>query len=90
MAQVILDVKQPTLSLLNIGEEEIKGLDEIKSSHEMLKSTEYFFRYKGFIEGNQIGRGFSDVVVTDGFTGNIALKTAKVPRVKSHNISRTQ
>ena len=50
MAQVILDVKQPTLSLLNIGEEEIKGLDEIKSSHEMLKSTEYFFRYKGFIE----------------------------------------
>ena len=77
MAQVILDVKQPTLSLLNIGEEEIKGLDEIKSSHEMLKSTEYFFRYKGFIEGNQIGRGFSDVVVTDGFTGNIALKTAE-------------
>ena len=51
MAQVILDVKQPTLSLLNIGEEEIKGLDEIKSSHEMLKSTEHFFRYKGFIDG---------------------------------------
>ena len=46
MAQVILDVKQPTLSLLNIGEEEIKGLDEIKSSHEMLKSTEYFLDTK--------------------------------------------
>ena len=77
MAQIILDVEQPTLSLLNIGEEEIKGLDEIKASHELLKSTERFFKYKGFIEGNQIGRGFSDVVVTDGFTGNVALKTAE-------------
>ena len=88
MAQVILDVKQPTLSLLNIGEE-IKGLDEIKSSHEMLKSTEYFFRYKGFIEGIDWQR-FSDVVVTDGFTGNIALKTAEGTMIKFHNISRTQ
>ena len=77
MAQIILDVERPTLSLLNIGEEEIKGLDEIKASHEILKSTERFFKYKGFIEGNQIGRGFSDVVVTDGFTGNVALKTAE-------------
>ena len=77
MAQIILDVEQPTLSLLNIGEEEIKGLDEIKASHEILKSTDHFFKYKGFIEGNQIGRGFSDVVVTDGFTGNVALKTAE-------------
>ena len=77
MAQIILDVERPSLSLLNIGEEEIKGLDEIKASHEILKSTERFFKYKGFIEGNQIGRGFSDVVVTDGFTGNVALKTAE-------------
>ncbi len=77
MAQVILDVDQPTLSLLNIGEEEIKGLDEIKAAHEILKSTQHFFKYKGFIEGNQIGRGYSDVVVTDGFTGNVALKTAE-------------
>ena len=77
MAQIILDVERPTLSLLNIGVEEIKGLDEIKASHEILKSTERFFKYKGFIEGNQIGRGFSDVVVTDGFTGNVALKTAE-------------
>ena len=52
-------------------------MDEIKASHEILKSTEHFFKYKGFIEGNQIGRGFSDVVVTDGFTGNVALKTAE-------------
>ena len=52
MAQVILDVKQPTLSLLNIGEEEIKGLDEIKSSHEMLKSTEYFLDTKVLLRGS--------------------------------------
>ncbi len=77
MAQTIFDVERPTLSLLNIGEEEIKGLDEIKAAHEILKNGDNFFKYKGFVEGNKIGFGFSDVIVTDGFTGNIALKTAE-------------
>tara|TARA_B110000444_G_C18821362_1_gene587903 strand:- start:199 stop:1245 length:1047 start_codon:yes stop_codon:yes gene_type:complete len=77
MAQSVFDLDQPTISLLNIGEEEIKGLDEIKKAHEILKSDNYFFKYKGFVEGNQIGKGVSDVIVMDGFTGNVALKTAE-------------
>jgi glycerol-3-phosphate acyltransferase PlsX len=77
MAQIIFDIESPTLSLLNIGEEEIKGLDEIRSAHEILKNGNSFFKYKGFVEGNKIGFGYSDVIVTDGFTGNIALKTAE-------------
>tara|TARA_Y100000590_G_scaffold468225_1_gene650098 strand:+ start:27078 stop:28112 length:1035 start_codon:yes stop_codon:yes gene_type:complete len=77
MAQAIFDTEKPTVSLLNIGEEDIKGLDEIKNANEHLKSGDYFFNYKGFAEGNDIGKGVSDVIVTDGFTGNIALKTAE-------------
>ena len=77
MAQIIFDIESPTLSLLNIGEEEIKGLDEIRAAHEILKNGNSFFKYKGFVEGNKIGFGYSDVIVTDGFTGNIALKTAE-------------
>jgi glycerol-3-phosphate acyltransferase PlsX len=77
MAQSIFDLDQPRISLLNIGEEEMKGLDEIKKAHDVLKSGNFFFNYQGFVEGNQIGKGVSDVIVTDGFTGNVALKTAE-------------
>lgn len=77
MAQSIFDLDQPRVSLLNIGEEEMKGLDEIKKAHDILKSGSYFFNYQGFVEGNLIGKGVSDVIVTDGFTGNVALKTAE-------------
>ena len=63
MAQVILDVKQPTLSLLNIGEEEIKGLDEIKSSHEMLKSTEYFLDTKVLLRGIRLAKVFQTLLL---------------------------
>ena len=77
MAQIIFDTEIPTVSLLNIGEEDIKGLDGIKNANNQLKSGDYFFKYKGFAEGSDIGKGVSDVIVTDGFTGNIALKTAE-------------
>ena len=67
------------VSLLNIGSEEIKGTDIIKSAFKKLKDSnkKYNFLFKGYSEGNTIMSGESNVIVTDGFTGNIALKTAE-------------
>ena len=67
------------VSLLNIGTEEIKGSEILKKTNEILKrnSNQDNFSYVGFIEGNDIMKGNSNVIVTDGFTGNIALKTAE-------------
>ena len=69
----------PKVSLLNIGSEEIKGTEVLKNTSKRLKelSNENNFIYKGYIEGNEIMSGDSNVIVTDGFTGNIALKTAE-------------
>ena len=69
----------PKVSLLNVGSEEIKGTEMIKSASQKLKdlSGENNFIYNGYIEGNNIMSGDSNVIVTDGFTGNIALKTAE-------------
>jgi glycerol-3-phosphate acyltransferase PlsX len=66
-------VDRPRVGLLNIGEEDIKGTDEIKAAHRILGTAP--INYVGFVEGNQIFSGDVDVVVADGFTGNIALKT---------------
>ena len=67
------------LSLLNIGSEEIKGTGVLKSTYAKLKQLDQFgdFEFRGYIEGNHITKGDSNVIVTDGFTGNIALKTAE-------------
>ena len=67
------------LSLLNIGSEEIKGTGVLKSTYAKLKQLDQFgdFEFRGYIEGNYITKGDSNVIVTDGFTGNIALKTAE-------------
>ena len=67
------------VSLLNIGSEEIKGTETLKLASKRLKelSSDDNFIYKGYIEGNEIMSGDSNVIVTDGFTGNIALKTAE-------------
>ena len=69
----------PKVALLNIGSEEIKGTEILKKTHAKLKkiSMNGDFEYNGFIEGNKITNGESNVIVTDGFTGNIALKTAE-------------
>ena len=69
----------PKVSLLNIGSEEIKGTDVLKTASKRLRSlsSEDYFIYKGYIEGNDIMSGDSNIIVTDGFTGNIALKTAE-------------
>ena len=79
MARARFHVERPTVGLLNVGSEEIKGNEEVKEAHALLKqdNLELPFEYKGFIEGDQIGQGVVDVVVVEGFAGNIALKTAE-------------
>jgi len=77
MAHDVFGQKRPTVGLLNIGVEEIKGLDEIRNASAALRSFDPPFEYKGFVEGDDVGQGVVDVVVTEGFAGNIALKTAE-------------
>jgi glycerol-3-phosphate acyltransferase PlsX len=77
MARALFGIERPSIGLLNIGVEEVKGLDEIKKAAATLKNTHLPIEYRGFVEGDDVGHGAVDVVVTDGFTGNIALKTAE-------------
>ncbi len=77
MARALFGMAKPSVGLLNIGVEEIKGVEEIRDAAAVLKEAPLPLRYHGFVEGDDIGRGTVDVVVTDGFTGNIALKTAE-------------
>jgi phosphate acyltransferase len=78
MARIVFDVDQPTVGLLNIGVEEIKGIEPVKEAGRILKEGNFpHLSYYGFVEGDDIGKGTVDVVVTEGFTGNIALKTAE-------------
>ena len=71
--------ERPKISLLNIGSEEIKGTDMLKKAYSKLSklNKQNNFEFKGYIEGNKLMDGDSNVIVTDGFTGNIALKTAE-------------
>ncbi len=78
MAEIILGIDHPTVGLLNIGVEEVKGLEEIKKASKLLRESALpTLDYHGFVEGDDIPKGTVDVVVTEGFTGNIALKTAE-------------
>ena len=77
MARALFGIDRPSVGLLNIGVEEVKGLDEIKQAAAVLKDSPLPIDYRGFVEGDDVGHGAVDVVVTDGFTGNIALKTAE-------------
>jgi glycerol-3-phosphate acyltransferase PlsX len=75
-SRVVLDLEKPRVQLLNIGTEELKGTDELKEAAAILREADYLgMRFEGFIEGDKISRGDVDVVVTDGFSGNIALKS---------------
>jgi glycerol-3-phosphate acyltransferase PlsX len=77
-ARCVLGISKPRVKLLNIGTEELKGTDELKEAAGLLREADYLpFRFDGFTEGDQLSRGQADVVVTDGFSGNIALKTAE-------------
>jgi len=77
MARALFHVERPTVALLNVGVEEIKGVEEVRQAHAWLKGAALPLDYRGFIEGDQIGQGAVDVVVVEGFAGNIALKTAE-------------
>ena len=68
---------RPTVGLLNVGTEEVKGHDEVREANRLLSELALGLDYRGFVEGSDIAKGTVDVVVTDGFTGNIALKTAE-------------
>jgi glycerol-3-phosphate acyltransferase PlsX len=77
--KALFPTEVPKVALLNIGSEEIKGTEILKKTHTKLKEISKYgdFEFNGFIEGNKITEGKSNVIVTDGFTGNIALKTAE-------------
>jgi glycerol-3-phosphate acyltransferase PlsX len=78
MARAIFGMERPTVGLLNVGVEEIKGQEEVKDAGRLLRDANMdSLQYHGFVEGDDIGKGTVDVVVTEGFSGNIALKTAE-------------
>jgi glycerol-3-phosphate acyltransferase PlsX len=76
VAQKVDKIACPKISLLNVGEEAIKGNDVVKQTAELLRETKQL-NYVGFIEGHQIFDGHTDVIVCDGFVGNISLKTTE-------------
>ena len=73
--RAVLGIREPTIGLLNIGTEELKGHDEVRTAATILRERPIPGTFYGFVEGNDIAHGTVDVVVTDGFTGNVALKT---------------
>ena len=73
-AQVLLGLDRPKVGLLNVGSEELKGHEELRQAAVWLRREGIPIDFHGFVEGNDIGTGVIDVVVTDGFTGNVALK----------------
>lgn len=78
MARVLFDLDRPSVGLLNIGIEEVKGLESVREAGRILREDPLpHIEYVGFVEGDDIGKGKADVVVTEGFAGNIALKTAE-------------
>jgi glycerol-3-phosphate acyltransferase PlsX len=90
LARALFDMETPSVGLLNVGTEEMKGHDEVREAAAMLTSASGAgLRYHGFVEGDDIGKGTVDVIVTEGFTGNIALKTAEGTARQIGNYFRT-
>ncbi len=78
MARALFEIERPTIGLLNVGVEEIKGQEEVREAGRLLREANIdSLHYSGFVEGDDLGKGTVDVVVTEGFTGNIALKAAE-------------
>jgi glycerol-3-phosphate acyltransferase PlsX len=78
MARVLFDLERPTVGLLNIGVEEVKGVEEVREAAELLRALNIpHLDFIGFVEGDGIGKGAADVIVAEGFSGNIALKAAE-------------
>jgi glycerol-3-phosphate acyltransferase PlsX len=76
-ARAVTGVDRPTVGLLNVGAEEQKGHEEIRAAAQLIRDARVDLNFQGFVEGDDIAKGTVDVVVTDGFTGNIALKTGE-------------
>ena len=76
-ARNVLGLENPSIGILNVGAEGLKGNEAVKKAAETLQESSLPIKFYGFIEGDDIGAGTVDVVVTDGFTGNVALKTAE-------------
>ena len=76
-ARAILGLERPTIGLLNIGSEDLKGTDTLREAANILRNSHLDIEFHGFVEGDDITKGTVDVVVTDGFTGNVSLKTAE-------------
>jgi glycerol-3-phosphate acyltransferase PlsX len=76
-ARTVLGLTAPTIGLLNVGSEELKGDERIRQAADVLKRTHIGAQFHGFVEGHDIAAGTTDIVVTDGFTGNVALKTGE-------------
>jgi glycerol-3-phosphate acyltransferase PlsX len=76
-ARTVLGLPKPSIGLLNVGSEELKGDDTVRQAAEVLRASHIGPQFHGFVEGHDITAGTTDVVVTDGFTGNVALKTGE-------------
>ncbi|MBK1662273.1 phosphate acyltransferase PlsX [Paracraurococcus ruber] len=76
-ARAVLGLSAPSFGLLNVGSEELKGDDRVRAAADVLKDSHIGANFHGFVEGHDITAGTVDVVVTDGFTGNVALKTGE-------------
>lgn len=76
-ARSVLGVERPTVGLLNVGAEEQKGVEAVRTAGHILREAKFGFDFHGFVEGDDIGAGTVDVVVTDGFTGNAVLKATE-------------
>jgi glycerol-3-phosphate acyltransferase PlsX len=76
-ARAILGLERPTVGLLNVGSEDVKGNEAVRGAAQILKNASLPMEFCGFVEGDDIAAGTVDVIVTDGFTGNVALKTAE-------------
>jgi glycerol-3-phosphate acyltransferase PlsX len=89
-ARAALGVAEPTIGLLNVGSEDMKGRADVREAAELLKENTIGLTYRGFVEGDDISLGAVDVVVTDGFTGNVALKAGEgVARMLSQRMKET-
>jgi glycerol-3-phosphate acyltransferase PlsX len=83
LANAIDEIKHPKVGLLNVGEEEIKGNEQVKEAHKVLRQTD--LNYIGYVEGDDIYCGDVEVVVCDGFVGNVSLKTSEgVAKIVAH------
>ncbi len=88
-ARTVLGLARPTVGILNVGSEDQKGHEEVRAAAAIMRQTDLPIEFYGFVEGDDITAGTVDVIVTDGFTGNVALKTAEgTAKLYSHFLRR--